>query len=507
MDRRRFLQMTGGLGLARTLPIGLPLGLLAGRTFAFSPDYTSVGFTPPAVLPQVINIFLYGGPSELAGNLTNIDEINASSENPYTEAFGDGILDFTGDGGQVTRHGFWQDAGGAHMEDMLAAGDLSVYRTLVKRKNDTRSHRESIFIGNKGSLAVENAPGVGTRLASLLYTNRNAVASQSALADGRAVSSFADGLVGMPLPFVSFEGESTAYALDPALTLPLALRPITLNRDFDNPYSRNGTNDTNEAVFQTLLNTALTDPGYRDRFKSAVEGFEQRQEMENLIGRLEAARDAALPSVGVGDPDANEDGNLEYPNNGFARNIQAAVTLAIANPSTLYITAGSDGLGGWDDHNNGVDKFPERMNDVMETLRIAMRHIRLSGTPGRPTDNIVINVFGDFGRLVNLNNSQGWDHANNQNLYTLGGAGVRPGGAAALGKVVGATRRVGEPGQNNQYTMPTSSSYEAEPLAVAASVYAYFGAQNPEVITADPVENPAGDGPIDESVAGEPTLF
>lgn len=507
MNRRDFIKLASGLGFARTLPVGLPLAFLANRTFAFSPDYNTVNFTAPGVLPQVINIFLYGGPSELAGNLTNIAEIDANSQNSYAAAFGGDILRFTNDaaGGQITRNGFWSAAGGADMEAMLTAGQLSVYRTLVKRKNDTRSHRESIFIGNKGTLAVENSPGVGTRLASLLYTNRGAVESASNVegpGDTRIpVSSYSGGLVGMPLPFVSFEGESTSYAIDPELSLPLQLRPITLNRDFDNPYSRNATNSTNEAVFNTLINTALAQPGYRGRYGAAVDGFEQRLAMENLIGQLETARDATLP------------GGVVYPNNGFARNLQAAVTLAIFNPTTLYITAGSDGLGGWDDHNNGVDEYPGRMNGIMASLRAAMDHIGAAHLDaggyagGRRTDNIVINVFGDFGRLVNLNNSQGWDHANNQNLYTLGGSAVRPGGASALGKVVGSTLRVGAPGQNNQYTMPTGSSYEAEPLAVASSVYSYFGAQNPEVITADPESNPSGDVPIDETVAGEAPLF
>ncbi|MFA9462210.1 DUF1501 domain-containing protein [Thiohalorhabdus sp. Cl-TMA] len=505
MNRRNFLKMGGGLGLARAIPVGFPLSLLARRARAFSPDYGAVGYTPPTVMPQVINIFLYGGPSELAGNLTNIADIDANSQNSYTEAFGDGILDFTTDGGQITPHGFWQDAGGAHMEDMIAGGDLSVYRTLVKRKNATRSHRESIFIANKGALAVENSPGVGTRLAGLLHTHRDRVATAS-LADGTAVSSFDGGLPGMPLPFVSFEGESTSYAIDPDKQLPLALRPITMNRDFDNPYSRGQTNATNEAVFERLRGTVMAEAGYRERFEAAANGFEHRRTMEDLIGRLETARDEALPNVGTADPDGDDTtGELQYPNNGFAENVRAAVTLAIANPSTVYITAGSDGLGGWDDHNNGVDKYPGRMNDVMDTLRVAMRHIRLSSTGSRPTDNIVINVFGDFGRLVNLNNSMGWDHANNQNLYTLGGAALRPSGA--LGKVVGATERVGTAGENNQYTMPTDGSYEAEPMAVASTVYGYFGAQRPEAMTADPERNPSGDAPIDETRAGEPTLF
>ena len=129
----------------------------------------------------------------------------------------------------------------------------------------------------------------------------------------------------------------------------------------------------------------------------------------------------------------------------------------------------------------------------------------------RATDNIVINVFGDFGRRVNLNNSEGWDHGNNQNLWTIGGAGVvsaaNGGAPRQLGKVVGTTVRVGDPGTNNQVTEPASGSYEAEPMSIASSVYSYFGVQNPEILTADGERNPSGDPAIDETVAGETPLF
>ena len=159
------------------------------------------------------------------------------------------------------------------------------------------------------------------------------------------------------------------------------------------------------------------------------------------------------------------------------------------------------------------------MNDLFEVMKAAMLHIKytdVSKNAGafttldgntRSTDNIVINMCGDFGRRVNLNGNQGWDHGNNQNFFTFGGAGVRQGGAAALGKVVGTTVRVGDPGTNNQVTEPAPGSYEAEPMSVAATVYSYFGVQNPEVLTHDETNNPAGVPAIDETVAGEADLF
>ena len=159
------------------------------------------------------------------------------------------------------------------------------------------------------------------------------------------------------------------------------------------------------------------------------------------------------------------------------------------------------------------------MNALMEVMKAAVLHIKyanVSQNAGafktldgntRSTDNIVINMCGDFGRRVNLNGNQGWDHGNNQNLFTFGGAGVREGGASALGKVVGRTVRVGESGTNNQVTEPAPGSYKAEPMSVAATVYSYFGVQDPDVLTRDDELNPAGVPAIDETQAGEPDLF
>jgi hypothetical protein len=76
-----------------------------------------------------------------------------------------------------------------------------------------------------------------------------------------------------------------------------------------------------------------------------------------------------------------------------------------------------------------------------------------------------------------------------------------------MGKVVGKTQRSGTPGTNNQVTVPTTDSYEAEPMSVASTVYSYFGVQNPEILTADDERNPAGVPAIDETIAEEPPLF
>jgi uncharacterized protein (DUF1501 family) len=114
----------------------------------------------------------------------------------------------------------------------------------------------------------------------------------------------------------------------------------------------------------------------------------------------------------------------------------------------------------------------------MEALQVASRHLALM-----ETNTIIINVFGDFGRNVNVNDSKGWDHGNNQNLYTFGGADIPD---RTLGKLVGKTRRIGTAFQNRQFTSPTDDSYQCEPFAIASTLFKYFGVQNPEVLTGEP---------------------
>jgi hypothetical protein len=521
MKRRTFIKSTVGAGAAAFLP-SLTMQSLLNPAHAV-PAYNELNFTAPAVLPQVINVFLYGGASELAGNLTNIVEIDANSQNPYPTTLVDRANAVPVSPG-VTPNGFWQAAGGNAMEFMVTGDDgngnttapyMSIYRTIMKRKNTSRSHRDNIFMGQKGSLDFETTPGMGTRLATMMYLNRSAIQATTVTAEGVQIPSVET----MLFPFISFEGETTLFAADANNPLPLRMRGLTLDEAFNNPYTR--LEDGNGAMLDAIVDK-MTATYANSRFQKAINGFTLRQDLETRIGNLQNASQQALPTNGVNGvvfeaADLTNDVNnntLVYPNTGFGDRMRAAVTLAIENPTSVFIAVGTDGLGGWDDHNNGFDRYPGRMQDLHNTLRAAAKHIKYSGTqtgvtqsPGgvvRTTDNIVINVYGDFGRLVNRNNSNGWDHANNMNLYTVGGAAVAGmNGNRTLGKIVGTTERQGNSGQNNQFTAPTSGSYEAEPLSISSTVYRYFGAQNPEVLTKDDVDNPNGDVPLDESVASE----
>ena len=496
-SRRGFLKSSAAAGLTLSAPtlFGVPQIARAARADILD----QADFQLPDRLPQVINVFLYGGPSELAGNLTNIDRINATSQNPYP----DGLLRTLDQEGQITANGFWRNAGGLEMEQMLSAGHMSVYRTINRLKDDTRAHRPSVFSSQKGSLVIDDAPGVGTTLAALLHAHKDQL-DGSDLLGGRQ-------LMNLVLPFISFEGSTPAFVPDPDSNLPLQLRGLSLDERFDNPYTRdrNKHNDELEALIRRMVNR-----NEKLRYSKIVAGFERRDQMESLIGNLQSAAESPLPMAppqadGTPDPDVDpQTGYLQYPgNNSFSARLKAAVTLAVENPDSLFITVGG-GLGGWDDHSSAIEDYVPRMQQLMRALQVAAKHIHYSdmaygGT--RSTDNIIINVHGDFGRNVNLNNSEGWDHGNNQNLYTIGGAGIRPNGA--LGKVVGKTEIYGPAKENRQFTRPTDDSYQAEPLSIASTVYGYFGANNPRVLTSGGELNPMGDWPIDERVDGERPMF
>lgn len=556
MNKRNFLKSIAALGGSALLPSSVnPLAMY--KTASAAVNYSGATVVAPTVMPQVINIFLYGGPSELSGNLSNIVDINNNSQNPYNvnTAFGANIVNFDtlGDGstGFITKNGFWRGnkrtdapnthldsngAGGRAMQYMLDKNHMSVYRTLMKRLDGTRSHRESLLQSFKGSLDIEGSPGVGTRIAATLFQHRALFENNTSLAgDGQ----FGDLVNDLLLPFVSFEGDTRAYQQDPDFQIPLLLRGLTLDENFQNPYSRcrADSNPCSPVSYDAVIEDLLLKTGVKISpekynalgYPDVENSSDLRTFLESEINGIQLANGADLPIIDPADPDAADDAaslglgdpslgvvRVAYPGNGnnYTARVRAAVTLALKNPGSLYITVGG-GLGGWDDHNNGIDDYRNRMNDLMEVMKAAVLHIKYADASkntgtfttlkgnARPTDNIVMNICGDFGRRVNLNGNQGWDHGNNQNLFTFGGAGVRAPGAAALGKVVGKTVRVGDPGTNNQVTEPAQGSYEAEPMSVASTVFSYFGVQNPQVLTADDELNPLGVPAIDETQTAE----
>jgi len=468
MERRQFLKHLGLLGGACTAA-----SMLGGRNL-ISPSMAAlntgdanniilneVNYVRPTVLPQVIHIFLYGGPSELAGNLTNIEDINANSQNPYPTNMDPNDAETI-----LTPNNFWgggnNGAGGEIMESLIASGDMSIYRTINRIKEDSKAHRTSIFQNLTGHLDAENTPGMGTTLAAVLSAH----------------NAFRKAPEDMVLPFVSFEGDSLVF--EPAgLDIPLATKYISLDQNFRNPYDRSNNSSIGGAgVNEDAIEALARRNAQTDKFLKVREAFTKREELADFISASFNATtvDANLAELGI-----------TYPNTNFGRRLKAAVSLAVNNPDSLFISMGSGGLGGWDDHDSSLIEYPGRMRDLMTSLEVAVNHMKAA-----TRDNIIINVYGEFGRNVNLNNSIGWDHGNNQNLMTFGGSGIPERG---LGKIIGKTQRIGASGVNRQFTSPTEDSYQAEPFSIVSTVYKYFGVQNTEVLN--------DEQPLDEGAENE----
>lgn len=519
MNRRDLLKALGVMGASLTVPQMMGKNAAAAISKrdlrnARAIVAGEINFVKPTTMPTVINIFLYGGPSELAGNLTNIDKINFDSQNKY-DSVRQGILQqFTvGGNGQRTTNQFWANAGGHIMEDLLAptgtivpgTPQMSVVRTINRVVDDNKAHRESIFSAQTGGVATMESPGMGTVLAAILRTKIPEYDSQDS---------------NLILPFVSFEGDTVLYDQGDINDLPLPLRSVSLDNGFNNPYRRqklsaiaqNGLR--NCLVNGTLLdcnvaleNLASANAAAASKFDRLTKSLTKRRELDAYFtsGALSAPATKVPATVIDGNQASGSvvtgstvsQGSSNFTGN-FGAALRAAVVLALENRDdtntnligTRFITIGG-GLGGWDDHDNSIDKYEQRMTEVMSNIRVALRLLNTGTTtkPGR-TD-VIINMYGEFGRNVNLNGSMGWDHGNNMNLYTFGGSTI-PG--RVLGQIVGTTKVIGTPGQNRLFTSPADDSLQWEPFSIAATVYRQFGVQNPEVLTKDPTIRGAENG-------------
>jgi len=460
MQRRDFIKQMGlgAMGIAAgQLFRGIPMAHAAPT--GFNPAQVQFNSVSAAQLPRYINIFLYGGPSELGGNLTNIVDINNNSQNSYGSVVSD-----------VTANGFWGNAGGNIMESLITSGDMSIYRTMNRIKDDNKGHGASVTQNLLGSLNTQN-PGIGRTMAWILQNN----------------NPFGKAVTDLLFPIVSFEGESLAFNTG-GLTINTALRPVSLNANLNNPYQRtsSGAAPNGSARDISLEDLAAYTNGIAD-LPSLTDSFGKRG---TFAAELEAnltttAINTSLTNLGLA--------TTHYSNGNFGQRLRAAVSLSLANPETVFISLGSGGLGGWDDHSQAISSYSTRMQELMTAINAAMIHINAAAGAGvSHANNIIINVYGDFGRNVNLNNSMGWDHGNNQNLYTFGGKGIAGRG---LGKVVGRTQRIGTPGVNRQFTSPTATSYQFEPFALASTMYKSFGVTNPQLIT--------GEAPINETATQE----
>lgn len=429
MKRRDFLKASFCAGCGCLLP---------NFSWATQSALNSVQFSSAiynANRPQTIMIFLYGGASELAGNFTNYTAFKDLSDSSYRAYFGDSNL-------VATAHGFWAAAGGNIMEELLASGDLNVLRTcysLVRNQNDNKSHGSCTAQNQRGNFSEEDT-GIFANLARVLM-NQGIVTADS------------------KMPFLTMEGESAFFARGDLSRITF-LEPVTINEDLDNPFSRGSDPSFGDEMDQ--LAQSLNAAG---KIKDA---FTKRAEMEAFIEEL---KDLPDPSLGADD----------YDDNSFADKLKTAIKILNYNSDTQLISLGSEGLGGWDDHSDG-ENYLNRMQQLFSALKSAMAHIRSIGKLG----NINIMVMGEFGRGVNLNSANGWDHGNLQTFYVLGGTNyfANPG-------VVGTTQLESTGSVNRLYLQPQSGSYWFEPASIAATLYRIYGITNPTVLTANmPVITP-----------------
>ncbi len=399
---------------------------------------------------QTIVVFLYGGASELAGNLTNLAQIKPLSQSSYDSYFGTIT---------PTANNCWQEAGGSYMEELMNSGDMTLFRTCfsqVRDANNNKAHGSCVHQNQTGSFDEDNA-GIITNLAQILEGNN--------LIDENTF-----------MPFVTLEGDSKFY-LEGNVPLSTYLKPIALSANLsNNPYTRSHLrsyryyNRAERSISDYSSSTLGFNASLHDKMDQLAQQQNRAGKIKNVFSKrapladfFEQMSNAAVPNLGA---DA-------YPNNGFADKMKTAIKVLTHNPDTKIVTLGTSGLGGWDNHDQ-ARSYVARMESVFRTLKSAVAHIKAEGK----IDTINIMVFGEFGRNVNLNNGNGWDHGNLQNLYVLGGKGY-----FNHKGVVGETRVEDLGGVNRLFLKPQNGSYEFEPLSIAATIYSLYGITNPEVLT------------------------
>ena len=424
MKRREFLKGLGALGVTAIAPdIFTDKSFLSSAMASPAIASSLIDNGVPAVTPQVINIFLYGGASELAGNLMNIQDIHRASQSKYDELNPNFLNAYDpvnanpndlaqGNVGQVTPNAFWAHAGGIIMEDMLLDGDMTVYRTCNRRKNNTRAHRPSIFSTQKGTLDIDNAPGMGSTLAGVFAQHR-----------GAFETAFGKPLEELIMPMVSFEGESTIFAPDPNATnqIPLSLKSVGLSANFDNPYQR-GSEPAEQADLDAMVDRKMkavpTDPDsdeltddYGERFKKVSESFLNHRKLAVLVNDYATIRNDAdsLPLLPEGDPDgSNPDFSTALYNayqlalTGVGRNFQH--TAAEGDP-LIPITPQGAGLdNSWFDittTENGITTVTRESRFVAfdGTVILDETDPRIDGTPGE-ANRLVYPLQNRFGELL-----------------------------------------------------------------------------------------------------------
>jgi len=424
ITRRSFLKGASALGLGSILPSSLGATPIDPSIVNFNPNILEQNNA------QTIILFLHGGASELAGNMTNFNEIKEASQNAYPLRYMN-----------RTEHDFWEQAGGESLERMLANGDLNLYRTCYRTVDASRDHGRCSTQAQCGRLDMSE--GVATTLASILAYNNALTLDTNDLRS--------------TLPFVTMDS-NTQFYLTGGVSLEEMYRPVTLNSS-KNPYGRSGSYEK----YILNENTGETASNFMD---ALAQRFNPDGIFKNFLNRR-TTLDTYIRQIQQNElPEG-----IEYPNTSFGDLLKDAVSIMIDNPYTKIMTLGTSGLGGWDDHSNAIGNYMNRMKGLMEGIEAALEHIKSSGKT-----NINIVVFSEFGRNVNYNDAQGWDHGNNQTVYWFGGWDYfnRQG-------IVGETELSGS--GTRLFTRPKENTYQFQVFSIAATLYKLYGIENPEILT------------------------
>lgn len=443
MKRRDFIKLSLAAGTAILLP---------GFAYSAELDLSKINFSTSINTDnqaQTIIIFMHGGASSLSGNLTNIDQIKSVSQSNYDNYFR-GIT--------KTTNNCWQEAGGTHMETLIGNGDMTLFRccySQVREQTNNKSHGSCTTQNQKGSFDP-NSAGILANLAQIL--EKNGVVNDTSV-----------------MPFVTLEGDSKFYS-EGKLPLNSYLKPVSLNENLDNPYSRY----SRDWRYYTETERDIPDYNHKENgFDAALHGkMDTLAQQNNQSGKIKDALarrsslDTFIENISTSTtPDLGDDA---YPgDNLFSDKIETAIKILVKNPDTKVVTMSTSGLGSWDDHNEARN-YVARTESLFRTLVSAMAHIKAEGKE----QNINIMVFGEFGRNVNLNSALGWDHGNLQNFYVLGGKGYFNHKGVVGETVVDNTGAI-----NRLYLKPKNGTYQFEPMSIAATLYKIYGIDNPEILT------------------------
>jgi len=442
MKRRGFLKLT----LATSSAILFP-----SFTYATALDVSKINFSSSIYSnnnAQTIIVYLYGGASQLAGNISNMEEIEKSSQNSYNDYFRKI---------SKTKNSCWVEAGGDSMERLMDDGDMTIFRCCysnVREQQNIKAHGVCTEQNQKGTFDSDGG-GIFANLATILQ--KNGVVDETTL-----------------MPFVTMDGESAFYH-EGRTPVSSYLKPVGINKNFENPYDRYVRRWTfytaeerkkkdyshRENGFNPALDAALNSMAQKHNKKGKIkDAFEKRAKLSDFIKNISQT---STPDLG----------EKNYKNDNFSKKMEAAIKLLIKNSDTKVLTLGTSGLGGWDDHNDARN-YVSRMEQLFSTLESAMAHLKAEGKD----QNINIMIFGDFGRNVNLNSAHGWDHGNLQNFYVLGGKGY-----FNHKGVVGETIVDNPNSVNRLWLKPKSGTYWFEPLSIASTIYKIYGIDNPEILT------------------------